>query len=111
MKKQFAAIQASLPTQVQEGPLEENPPLEDPNPHHQDEDREANIYEVLRQRRVQRAGDVDSLFKSMLPHIPLPFMQVQEELQQEALKVKCPQKRRWAGSELSKQKTLQTLEP
>ena len=43
-------------------------------------------------QRVRRAGDIDSLFRSMLPHVPLPFMQVQEEMQKEALQPKCPKK-------------------
>ena len=49
------------------------------------------MYDEIRQR-VRRAGDIDTLFRSMLPHILVPFMLVQEELQQEALKLKCPNK-------------------
>ena len=86
-----AAIRASLPLQVQEGQHEANPLQEDPGQPNPTEEGVASTYEELR-HRVQRAGEIDSIFRAMLPHTPLPFMQVQEAIQQEALKPNCPEK-------------------
>lgn len=86
-----AAILASLPSQVQEGPHVDQPLQADPDQPTQETEGEASMYEEIKQR-VQRAGDIDTLFRSMLPSVPLAFMQVQEQMQKETFQLKCPEK-------------------
>ena len=53
--------------------------------------QEERIRAEIRQR-FRRAGDVDTLFTTFTPHIPLLFMQVQDDIRRERLKMKCPEK-------------------
>ena len=69
------ALRASLPPTAQEGPQQHTPLQEDSSQQDPNNEEGASTYNELR-HQVQRAGEIDTLFRAMLPHTPLPLMQV-----------------------------------